>query len=433
MITFDTVQRGVRELAREACAGRRVAFREGMPAPGELRAVLGCLAQSPRKLVDGGAVSAYEREWAAFLSVRHAVAFGSGRLSFYAILRALGVGAGDEVIVPGYTCVVVANAVVYAGAHPVYADIERDSLNVDVKAVELRMTPKTKVFVLSHNFGIPGNVDAALKLAERTGVAMVEDCAHALGAFHAGRRLGSFGTAAFFSTEASKLISTVRGGMAVTNDDAIAAALRRAQAECAAPHPASVRRLLRQHLVARLSSHPVVERVGAMVWKGFASLGWFVPPMTAEELRATRPAGYAVRLSGAQATLGRIQLRHLDDANRRRRQNVVRLAGACHANGLETFAANVESDPVFVRYPVWVDDKAAVTAASARSRVEIGAWFRSATDPSDAAGIAAGYVPGSCPVGEAAAAHVVNLPTHRGLRADELDEAIALLRSGRRW
>src|SRR5262249_20642598 len=152
-----------RELAREACAGRRVAFREGMPAPGELRAVLGCLAQSPRKLVDGGAVSAYEREWAAFLSVRHAVAFGSGRLSFYAILRALGVGAGDEVIVPGYTCVVVANAVVYAGAHPVYADIERDSLNVDVKAVELRMTPKTKVFVLSHNFGIPGNVDAALK------------------------------------------------------------------------------------------------------------------------------------------------------------------------------------------------------------------------------------------------------------------------------
>jgi perosamine synthetase len=419
----------VRALVREARADRLVTFREGMRAPGEIRATLACLAR-PGRLRDGRAASDYERDWEAFLSVRHAVAFGSGRLSFYAILRALDVGPGDEVIVPAYTCVVVPNAVVYAGARPVYADIERDSLNVDLRAVELRITPRTKAFVLSHNFGIPGNVDGAVKLAERAGVAMVEDGAHALGAYQGGRRIGTFGAAGFFSTEASKVMSTVRGGMAVTNDDGLAAALRRVQAECAAPSAATVRRLLLQHLLARLSAHPAIARVGALVWAGFARRGWLVPPMTREELAAIRPPGYEVRLSDAQAMLGRVQLRYLDDANRQRRRNAARLAAACRANGLESFAASPESEPVFVRYPVWVNDKAGVLAENARSRVEIGAWFRAVTDPSEAAGVAAGYVPGSCQIGEAAAAHVVNVPTHRALRDDDIRRVMAVLKSG---
>src|SRR5574341_157217 len=415
------------ELARAFATGRRVGFRDGVGSPLELLVALRHLAGGPG-LVAGRAVETLEREWERYLPVRRAVCFGSGRLSLYALLEGLGIGRGAEVIVPGFTCVVVPNAVLYAGARPVYADIDERSLNVDVGEIEAKITERTKAFVLSHNFGIPGDVQGAQKLVEKYGLHMIEDCAHALGARYRGRRVGTFGTAAFFSLEQSKVIAAVRGGVAVTGDRDLARSLDEFRSRCRAPGAAEVRRLLVQHLAFRLFSAPWASTLGAVVWRYLARAGFIVDAVAPEELAGLRPPGYESRLSDAQAALARLQLRRLDRANLRRQRNAARLSAVCA--GIPRLRRHDESGhegAIYLRYPVWVEHKHEAIARGRRGRVEIGSWFSSVTHPTGRGAAAAGYVEGTCPRGEAAAAHVINLPTHRRLRRGEVAELAAVL------
>ncbi len=114
------------------------------------------------------------------------------------------------------THIVVSNAIRRTGAHPVYVDCRAGDWNLDLEDVERRVTPRTRALVLQHTFGIPADPDAAVRFAERHGLALIEDGVHALGATWHGQPVGSFGRAAFFSTEETKMISTTMGGMVVT-------------------------------------------------------------------------------------------------------------------------------------------------------------------------------------------------------------------------
>src|SRR5207248_6324325 len=109
------------------------------------------------------------------------------------------------------------NAIRYTGAKPVYVDCQLNTYNMDLKEAEQRITSRTRALVLQHTFGIPVDLDAALDLTRRYKLDLIEDCVHALGATYDGRQVGSFGRAAFFSTEETKTISTTMGGMAVTD------------------------------------------------------------------------------------------------------------------------------------------------------------------------------------------------------------------------
>ena len=110
-----------------------------------------------------------------------AFAFWKGRVALYAILRALGVGAGDEVLIAGFTCVVVPNAVRFAGATPVYADIAPGSYNLDPASAERTITPRTRAMIVQHTLGLPAELDELLALAEQHNLVVIEDCAHTLG------------------------------------------------------------------------------------------------------------------------------------------------------------------------------------------------------------------------------------------------------------
>jgi len=168
-------------------------------------------------------VAALERAFAARIGMPHATAFASGRGALYAILRALGVGPGDEVIVPGFTCLVVPAAVIFAGAVPRFADIDQRTFNVDPASLADQVGSRTRVVVAQHTFGAPADLAAFRRAAPSA--AIVEDCAHSSGAAVHGTRLGAAGDAAFFSLELTKPISAGSGGVAVTGRADIAAAL----------------------------------------------------------------------------------------------------------------------------------------------------------------------------------------------------------------
>jgi perosamine synthetase len=174
----------------------------------------------------GPYVERFESAFATFVGCRHAVAVSNGTVGLHLALHALGVGPGDEVVVPDLTFVATAHAVLQTGAEPVFVDVLPDTWCLDPEAVERAITSRTKAIVPVHLYGHPADMQAINAIAARHALAVVEDAAEAHGAEIDGRRVGSFGTTGVFSFYGNKLITTGEGGMVTTDDDALAHRLR---------------------------------------------------------------------------------------------------------------------------------------------------------------------------------------------------------------
>jgi perosamine synthetase len=178
-------------------------------------------------LTTGPRVEAFERAVASLVAAKHAVAVNSGTAALHCAVFAAGVWADHEVITSPMTFVASANAVLYRGGVPIFADIRSDTLMLDPADVEARITGRTRAILPVDFAGQPCDLDGLLALARKHGVLMIEDAAHALGACHRGRPIGSIADLTVFSFHPAKLISTGEGGMVATEDDALASRLRR--------------------------------------------------------------------------------------------------------------------------------------------------------------------------------------------------------------
>lgn len=155
----------------------------------------------------------------------HAIAVSSATAGMHIALMALGIGAGDEVITPSMTWVSTLNMIVLLGATPVLVDVDRDTLMVTAEHIEAAITPRTKAIIPVHYAGAPADLDAIYALAERHGIAVIEDAAHAVGTYYQGRHVGARGTA-IFSFHAIKNVTCAEGGLIVTDDEPLARQLR---------------------------------------------------------------------------------------------------------------------------------------------------------------------------------------------------------------
>jgi len=235
-------------------------------------------------LASGPRVQEFEKAFAASVDAAHAVALTSATAGLHVALRALGVGPGDEVIVPALTFAATANTVVHCGATPVFADVDRRTFNLLPEEIDRLRTPKTKVVVPVHFTGHPADVDAIVARAEPHGIAVLEDAAQAVGASYRGRPVGSrTDTVAVFSFHPNKNMTTGEGGMVVTSS-------------------------------AELADRMTVDRFHGLdkdAWKRFAADG-----KPAVEVMT---AGFKYNLTDLAAALGLVQLRRLEGFNGRRR------------------------------------------------------------------------------------------------------------------
>jgi perosamine synthetase len=238
----------------------------------------GWVSQGPR-------VAEFERQFAEYVGAAHAVAVSSCTTALHLALVAAGVKPGDEVICPSLSFIATANAIVYAGATPVFADIDRSTYNLDPNRIEDLITPRTSAILLVHQIGLPSPIDAIQAVASRHGLALVEDAACAIGSEYRGQRIGKPHTAmACFSFHPRKILTTAEGGMLTTNDEEMAARVRR----------------LRQHamtvsdLARHSSSRVVIEHYDEV--------------------------GYNYRMTDLQAAIGLVQLHRLDKMLLRRRE-----------------------------------------------------------------------------------------------------------------
>jgi len=161
----------------------------------------------------------FERAFAAFHGAKHGVAVTNGTAALEVTMAALGINAGDEVILPNFTFVATASAVLFANALPVLVDVDPDTYCIDCDLAEEAITPRTKAIVAVHMGGNPADLDRLTKMAKRHRLALVEDSAHAHASEWRGQRVGTFGVAGTFSFQASKLITAGEGGMIISNHD----------------------------------------------------------------------------------------------------------------------------------------------------------------------------------------------------------------------
>lgn len=169
----------------------------------------------------GKFVSAFEEQFANYTGIKYATAVSNGTIALHLALVALGIGPGDEVIVPTLTYIASVNAVAYTGATPVFVDSLESTWQMDPEDVKRKITPRTRAIMAVHLYGHPCEMDELVAIAKSHNLFLVEDCAEAFGSLYKGRHVGSFGDISIYSFFGNKTITTGEGGMVVTNDDTL--------------------------------------------------------------------------------------------------------------------------------------------------------------------------------------------------------------------
>jgi perosamine synthetase len=348
----------------------------------------------------------------------------------YAILRVLDIGPGDEVILPAFTCVAVPNAILYAGARPVYVDIEPTTYTIDPAAVEAAIGPRTRIILAQNTFGLSSDLDGLEAVATNHGLTVIDDCTHGFGGRHGGRPNGSTAAASFFSTQWSKPLSTGLGGFAVARDADTAARLRRL--EEAAGEPAAVRVAILRALVtgAELAGTGRMFRAGRSAYRTMSRLGLVPGSSNREELEGIgMPHGFLARLSEWQASVGSERIERLGPDIERRRSIARRYSGWLADHDRTAAAEPTWATHSFLRYPLRVVDRTAFAAAATRAGIDLGDWFVSPLHPITTGLERWGYRAGTAPLAEAACAEIVNLPMEPTLSEREVDRVLGFLAS----
>ena len=355
-----------------------------------------------------------------------AFSYGSGRAALQALLLASGLGVGDEVIVCGFTCVAVPEAVIYAGATPVYADIQVGGWSSGVSEVEAVATKRTRAILVQHTYGIAGPVAELVALARRNGWLVFEDCALALNSYSDRYRLGSFGDAAIFSFEMTKTVTGGWGGLALVHDAAIAKRIAISHAILPKLGFGSVAREAVQIMLSTVLFKPEIFGIGKYAVALLYRFGLF--RTSGHPLGEHPPQGWSYRLPKFHASLIARQLDRLDVATVARSAIAARYRRwLAEGKGVDIDTGQT-SGAALIRFPILIDDPGVLVAAARRRGFELGRWFDAPVAPMPDPPSIASYQWGSCPRAEQVARQVVNLPLDPRMTDDDVVRLLALLR-----
>ena len=389
----------------------------------------------PDKWKVGNAILKLESIFRDYLKVKYATSFNSGRSAMLAILKSLELKPGDEVLLQAFTCNAAVNPVIWAGLKPVYVDCDAETFNMDVHDLMKKITPQSRVVVVQHTFGLPADVEWISEICQEKNLIMIEDCAHALGADYGlprasleGKKVGTLGKAAFFSFSRDKIISSVYGGMAVTNDPLIARKVRDFQQESGYPGPWWIFQQLLHPLLMNWIILPTYRIFGKFL---LILLQWtrvLSKAVHYQEKRGQKPSYFPYALPNALAILALNQFSKLNRFNNYRRK-----LAYFYLHSLRDCLVNLPPDPqsvkqTFLRLSVKVKDSRKIIKKFRRKNILIGDWYTSPVAPPDTKLEKLGYAYGSCPVAERLAKETINLPTHINISEADAQKIVKLFK-----
>jgi perosamine synthetase len=343
----------------------------------EVNAILEVIASG--QLVQGPKVHELEERFAKLCGVQYAIAVSSGTAALHIALLAHQIGPEDEVITSPFSFIASANCALFVGAKPVFVDIEPDYFTIDTEKIEKHITSKTKAIIPVHLYGQACEMDAIVRIAQKYNLAIIEDACQAHGALYKGRPIGSFGTACY-SLYATKNMTTIEGGMIVTND----------------PQIAERARLLRSHGSPKTYQHVML--------------------------------GYNMRMTDLMAAVGLVQMDKLSEWNNIRRNNAAYLTEKLSkVKGVVTPKIRPEAEHVFHQYTIRIQDRDSAAQKLRDKGVGVGIHYPTPIHKQPLY-LDLGYHD-ELPVAELASLEVLSLPIHPSLTREELDFIVEAVKS----
>lgn len=335
----------------------------------------GMLAQGPK-------VDEFQNKFAKYVEAKYGIATSSGTTALHTALVAAGIKPGDEVITTPFTFAATSNSILYTQAKPVYADIDAKTFNLDPAKIEEQITDKTKAIVPVHLYGQPADMDGILEIAQKYNLKVIEDAAQAHGAVYKGKKIGSIGDFGCFSFYPTKNMTTGEGGMVTTNDE------------------------------------EYVEKAGMVRAHG-------------ESKRYEQSLlGYNYRMTDIAASIGLVQLKHIDEFNKIRNENAKYLSeGLADVEGITTPVVADNVTHVFHQYTIRVS-KDRDTFQKFLTDNQIGTGIHYPIVLYKQPYYQALSITGNCPLAEEAASQVISIPVHPSLTTEELDTIIDTIKKG---
>jgi perosamine synthetase len=386
----------------------------------------------------GRAINEIEEQFKDYLGVKYAVSFNSGRSSFLAILKALNLEKTSEILLQAFTCNAVPNPIIWAEFNPVYVDCDKDSFNISANDLRAKITSKSRAVIIQHTFGLPANIDEISSICEDNKLILIEDCAHSLGAEFNGQKTGTFGKASFFSFSRDKVISSVYGGMAVTNDDIIAKKLEKLQKEYGQP---SFFWIFQQLL------HPILFAYIILPIYNFFDLGkiflllsqWLKllsKAVTKKEKRGQKPDYFPNAFPNALALLALNQFKKLDKFYQHRckvsKFYFVNLKCTDFEFSNDLSSENLSTRNIkhsFLRFTIKHRNAHEIMYKLwAKENILIGDWYLKVLAPLDTNLEAMKYRMDSCPNAEALSKITMNLPTHINISQRNAERIVNFLK-----
>ena len=421
--------------------------------PDDVRLAFRLLFQ-PWKWKKGEALRALEEEFKKRIGTRHAFGFNSGRSALLAILSALqegdlspeappvgraGLAKGNEVLLQAFTCNAVPNPVMWAGLKPVYVDCREDDFNIDVDDLERKITPKSRVVIVQHTFGLPADMDRVIEICKRHNLFLIEDCAHALGAEYQSKgvglpaearraKVGTFGKAAFFSFSRDKVISCIYGGMVTTNEDGLAKTVKKFQEGAGYPSAYWAFQQLLHPLAMNWKILPSYRVFGKYLLIIAQWLHVLSKAVHWKEKRGMKPGYFPKRMPNALAILALQQLGKLERFNKHRKEIAQTYYKELVGTSFELPERFEGRENIFLRFAVKHPRAHEIVTKAWAQNLLIGDWYTSPLAPEDTHLEKFGYWKGSCPKAEKLAQITLNLPTHINTLREEVERVLDFLK-----
>jgi len=381
---------------------------------------------------EGKAVKELEESFKNFLGVKYAFSFNSGRSAFYAILKSLELPDKSAVLLQAFTCNAVPNPILWAGFQPIYVDCNKDDFNIDIDDLKAKISLNTKVVVVQHTFGLPANMDEVRAVCGANNMVLIEDCAHSLGAEYNGIKVGVQSRAAFFSFSRDKVISSVYGGIAVTNDEKIAKNLEKLQKEFSKPS---------RFWIVQQILHPILLGYVILPIYNFLDLGkiflvlsqWLhilSKAVSWKEKRGLKPDYFPRALPNGLAMMAVNQLGKIDKFNIQRQRVANYYFEKLKDTKFELPKQFENRRNIFLRFAV-KHPKAhdIIYEAWHKQNILLGDWYTTPIAPFDTKVDQVKYELGSCTKAEALAKVTLNLPTHINISQKDAERIINFLKS----
>jgi len=308
--------------------------------------------------------------------------YWKARVALYAILKAMGIGEGDEVIVPGLTCVVVPNAILYLNAKPVYVDVDLTSCNTNLDRIRRKVSRATKVIIVQNTFGLSSEVDKISKFAKENGIYTIEDCTHGFGGTFRGRPNGVYCDAAIYSTQWNKPFSTGVGGFCIISNIELVKDLKVINQELL--HPTITERLeLRLLLILnKLLLTDKTYWILLKLYRLFSRLGLVIGSSSNLEITSVKmPKDYFKSSSRVQFERGSKSIKGLDSVLDVRKKNALRYSQVLQFYKKYYVDYSFHEDHSFLKYPILIKDRKSFLLKAEKHHIKLGDWFVSPLHP----------------------------------------------------